>query len=1556
MELLKKNEDLFAPTDAEIGRTEILEFTIDTGDHQPIRQRPYPADDEKRQTIEEHLESMLEAGVIEKSNSPWASPVLLVPKPKELKITGKPALRFCVDYRKLNDVTTKNTYPLPNITDLIDSLEGAKIFSSLDLKSGYWQIPLRESDKEKTAFVTHKGLYQFNRVPFGLANAPSVFANLISIALNGLQSICLAYLDDIIVFSKTEEEHIANLRTVFERLQAAGLKLKPSKCEYMSTTLDFLGHIISAEGLRVDPYKVKAISGLEPPTKIRGVRAFLGMCSYYRKFIKNMATIAKPLTDLTKKDTPFEWTTECQRAFDTLKAALQNTPTLAYPKEADDHPYVLYTKGGKTTLTATLAQRDPTGKERDIHYFSSVLNPTEQNYPEHERECYAIVKALSKFNRYLADNRFMLYSPIHPFTALANAQPKQRRLMRWLNFLKSHRFDHREFQEKNEGPSTDITPNVTCMWPEDDEDYVSPLTGVGERICPLCQQPEEEEGYDENTWRQDVFDHMRTTKYETHPQLCMDCTRLWGYTLDDDVCTPLDRSTTTTTTTQRHTFTQQDDSGAVPEIRNLINVANEDWKQPDAIETKDPEEDEAYKPPDKRTIRRAQRRDPDTLATIQLLTNGSTVKDYAIEEDGLLYHYATPIKMDPEPRKQLVIPKALTKEILTIYHNPYHWGTEKNYAVLHARFYWKTMYQDCAEHVKNCTNCTHVRLQKSKAPLKNERPLPAHPFAEVMMDLIGPLPKTEFGEFQYIATFVDVFSGWPEAYPLRNKSAESVARVIANELIPRHSTIPILRSDNGREFCNELVDSLSSDLGIQRITCLPYAPQSNGMIERFNQTLIRGIKKRIAPYVDEYANWHLHIPSVLFAHRVAPHERTRQSPFSVLYGREPYLMADKLFTPKTACDGDQFQKKQLWKMHNAFNLVRTMTAQAREEQRKQYNKKLKEVKLEEGMNVWYYNPRNIQGPSKLHSHWRPMYKIIEMKPKEAVLIRHQPSGKDYTVHRNQLQPVNPANAWDMGDDRLPNQPVGVQKPFQYKRKDRPVPPPGASTDDDSQAEDDDGTLHQNPDGLVPNARDHDARDEESHYIDPRATIDVKVPRPADRDQDTQEEETHYMETRDDAANEATRGRKRKEATTKTKTKHSCAEPKDKKRKKRDDSDEDYEPTHYYRSLVMPARSTTAGLSTKTGQEPTPSTSGTRSSQTQSQDSGHPTDYTPPDDSEDRSDTEEPMDTQQTMPEDETPDTDATSPASPKTTQPPPPDVERYSPDIERYSPDETDTDDDDDTPPPPTINNEERTTPHTESRSTTTKTPDTPTDNPYYGTGARPKESPPRHPRRKQTELDGSTQEKRSETTTKPHLVDIATTDDDDTSSRPTTPRSDKTDETTETRTTRQMRKDDAHVQTDPSPTDADDEAESEDESQEGIVLGNTYNRPIIPHKLRAPPTDSLRSGPAANTRSHNLYQQTLRNGDRGLKRQRSESKERASENKVRLLVDSDDEEEYNYPFKDPFLPPPVVEGSKRNDRGKEPEIKTTTITIPQRMKRRMHNKRPGRMLEPIFENTWNPL
>jgi hypothetical protein len=347
----------------------------------PISKRPYQMPPAELAELKKQLQELLDKGFIRPSTSPWGCPALFVKKKYE-------SLRLCIDYRPLNAVTIKNKYPLPCIDVLFDQLVGAKVFSKIDLCSGYHQIKIRASDIPKMAFSTRYGLYEFWVMSFGLTNAPAYFMYLMnSVFMPELDKFIEVFIDDILVYSKNKEEHVGHLHVVLQRLREHQLYAKLSKCDFWLKEIKFLGHNISQAGIVVDPDKVQEVMNSKPPTIVRQIRSFLGLAGYYRRFIPDFSRIAKPITELLKKEAKFVWSQKCEDAFHALRQHLTTAPVLAQPDSSK--PFDVYCDASGTGLGCILMQDN-----RVIAYASRALRPHEQNYPTHDLELAAVVHAL----------------------------------------------------------------------------------------------------------------------------------------------------------------------------------------------------------------------------------------------------------------------------------------------------------------------------------------------------------------------------------------------------------------------------------------------------------------------------------------------------------------------------------------------------------------------------------------------------------------------------------------------------------------------------------------------------------------------------------------------------------------------------------------------------------------------------------------------------------------------------------------------------------------------------------------------------------------------------------------------------------------------------------------------------------------------------------------------------------------------------------------------------------------------------------------------------------
>lgn len=393
--------------------------------HQPVHSYPYRRSPKETQIINEQVQEMLKNHVIRPSASPWASPVVIIKKKD-----GSP--RFCVDYRRLNLITERDVYPLPRVDDIIDRLAGAQFFSTLDLKAGYWQLSSAEEDKKKTAFVTTEGLFEFNLLPFGLSNAPATLQRTINSILGSLRwDIALVYLDDIIVYSPSLRQHIEHLDRVLTVLDNANVKLNVTKCSLARKQLDYLGFRITPEGIKPTTTNVTKTLDFPTPTSTKAAYSFIQMAQFYRRFIKDFATIAAPLNTFKNKHASFVWSAACQTSFDQIKRELSKYPLLAFYNGKSHLKLKISTDASNVGIGGVLHQVNSDGRLQPIQYLSRALSPREQKYSVVEKECLAMVWSITKLRPYLYGKHFTLVTDHHPLCWLNKQSSKNGRLDRW---------------------------------------------------------------------------------------------------------------------------------------------------------------------------------------------------------------------------------------------------------------------------------------------------------------------------------------------------------------------------------------------------------------------------------------------------------------------------------------------------------------------------------------------------------------------------------------------------------------------------------------------------------------------------------------------------------------------------------------------------------------------------------------------------------------------------------------------------------------------------------------------------------------------------------------------------------------------------------------------------------------------------------------------------------------------------------------------------------------------------------------------------------------------
>ena len=882
--IVQRNSDIFSAKGEHNGCCSIVPMTIKTTGP-PISLPAYRTPLVKRKLVEEAVADMLAEGVIRPSSSPYASPVTLVPKKDG-------TTRFCVDYRKLNSVTVRDQYPLPQIQDIFDQIGGSTIFSTLDLKAGYWQLPMEEESIAKTAFRCHMGHYEFLRMPFGLTNAPSVFQRTMDKVLASLIGKCvMVYIDDIVIYSENMDDHLAHIQLVFDCLRKAGLRLKPTKCSFGLPSVKLLGYIVNKDGIAADPEKIQAIQNLAPPTDIKGVRSFLGMTGFYRQCMSNYAAVAEPLETLKRKHAHFQWGTPQQNAFEQLKGLLTSSSVMAAPKI--NHPYKLYTDACEYAVGAILVQEDEKGVERVIQYISHPLSTTQRKWATIEKEAFAVVYAINKLRPYLYGAKFTVFTDHKPLTSLFTKDMQNTKIQRWGVLLAEYgaQIKYRAGKNNIRADMLSRIPPQREIATFDCDQWVDPAAIPDQRIeeqLPLLQ---------------DGFDM---------------------------------------------TIIVRDQEQEFAELRKRAD--NDD-------------EENSY-----------------------ILINNAL---YSVRKP-------TPYSAD-YPR--LVLPSAHQNTVIDRAHKEVgHMATEKTLDRLREAYVWPSMRKTIRERLRLCPVCQVHQRRSDHVPM-GEMPLAQYPMQIVGADLIGPFVPSLSGN-KYVLTIIDHCTGWVEAFPLPNKSNESVWNAWATQFVPRHGVPELLITDNGQEFCAKAWVDYLKKLGVIHHRTSPVHPLSNGRVERFNRTL----KEMLAKTVNNYTpNWENKLGDCLAAYRNSVSSVTGYTPFFLLYGRRGRLPLTRLLTVKR----DNYFGNRLDDLAIALKVARQATTDSRRYNRERLARRANCDDVKVGDTVVVKAEERVT----LTSRWDPMWEVTRVRG-PVVWIRQQQTSKTKVLNREKVRIVDPDMAWE----------------------------------------------------------------------------------------------------------------------------------------------------------------------------------------------------------------------------------------------------------------------------------------------------------------------------------------------------------------------------------------------------------------------------------------------------------------------------------------------------------------------------------------------------------------
>lgn len=866
MTLCKSYTDIFTLQNDKMTTNNFYEQKIRMTDDTPVYTKNYRTPHGQKEEIDKQVNKLMKNELIEPSLSPYNSPILLVPK----KSTNKEKKwRLCIDYRRVNKKLIPDKFPLPRMDAILDGLGKAKYFSTLDLFSGFHQIPIEENSKEITAFTTEKGIFQWKVLPFGLNIAPNSFCRMMAIAFAGLKpEQCFLYVDDIIVLGKNDKHHIENLTTVFERCRKYNLKLNPEKCQFFKHEITYLGHKCTDKGILPDETKLEAVKKYPRPKDKAAVKSFTAFTNYYRKFIKNYAEIARPLNKMTRKSATYEWTPECEDAFQTLKKKLLSPTILQYPNFEEEF---IITVDASTFACGGILSQNIDNKDLPIAYISRTFEKGEKNKPIIEKELLAIHFAIMTFEPYVWGKHFTVRTDHKPLVHLYNLKNPTSKLSQIRMDLDKFNFTIVYIPGKL-NVTADALSRIT----------IDNLTKIYENNVTLLM-----------TASKPLAIHIDVIKivFEENNQILAVQTR-----------------SMTRKQTQPTEYKDKNEQKTI-EYMPVIEEFNESHLKsvPKMITNDDyimnvhNRNKILMKVDLNNYIKNGKIALEELITNIELLAGKRKIKQIKWPLKDLFFKQIpittfknacnkilktlsislirprTEIKSDTEKKDLIKI-----NNDHPIYGG--HCGQKKLLKKLQTRYQWNNMTKDVAKYTNNCEKCKLNKIQShTREPMKITE-TPQSPFDIVIVDTVGPLPKTENG-YEYAITIICDLSKYLIMVPVLDKSTNSIAKAIFENVILIYGPIKNIRTDRGTEFTAKIFKELCKILDIKHDISTAYHHETVGTIERNHRTL----NEYIRIYVTNINQWDEYIQFFTYCYNTTKHSafNNSYSPYELIFGKNP---------------------------------------------------------------------------------------------------------------------------------------------------------------------------------------------------------------------------------------------------------------------------------------------------------------------------------------------------------------------------------------------------------------------------------------------------------------------------------------------------------------------------------------------------------------------------------------------------------------------------------------------------------------------------------------------
>jgi transposase InsO family protein len=920
------------------------EFSLGTTTGAPF-QTPLRRIGKLKETVSRHIRDMLANKIIRRSNSPWSSGICLVPK---RMADGTMDYRFCVSYVHLNSMTPKDGYVNPPCEDGLEALGGNQYFSTLDMKSAYWTLPVRNDGSiEKTAFITHEGLFEFIRMPFGLKNAGAAYCRYINNLFHEERwRYLLTFVDDCLVYSKTLKEHIVHLRNVWGKISRAGVTVSAAKCSIAADKVDYLGYRVTRYGLSPNPDKTSAITDMAWPNTKKRMRSFLGIANTFRKFIKGHSSIAKPLNDLLKSSakiprTRKEATGEQRTAFDTLKEKVTTAPVLAHPNF--NHPFTIETDGSVKGLGAVLTQTIG-GKTKPVMYCSRSLKGAEARYTPYERECLALVWATDVLRPYLLGAAFKVITDNYAVSVVFGSKKNQQRLVPWKMKLQQYDFEIVQRPRRNL-VVPDALANIATHSQGHYNEQDVPALGVDEHSIPCRHDPTGPMAHTEKVV-------TGTAIFEAPALTATEVPQKSGLTLKEIA------------------EEQREDERCAEMMKILASTEAGGMRKREALR-------KAY------------------------FLHEGVLKRQPIRHQRQKTVKGRTHRWEVRYNSRIVIPRSLRQYFLRQYHGTGlagHSGKHRTTGLISEHWYWKGMTRDVAAFIKGCPQC---RTKKDKKPThqgEHGYSLATEPFDTLAMDIITDLPDDD--GHRHILTAIDTFTRFAFAIPIKDRSAETVATALAKHIFQRHGGFGTLRTDNEKAFVGKMMETLTKRWNISHLTTVPYHSETNGHVERLH----RYINAQLTILAKDRRRWTEHTQPTIFAYNIGVHRSTGFSPYFLMHGRRPKLPIEFIINTQneqTRNPHQHYANKLQQIMTEAYREARVTQEKAARRTEKQKGKKRKQAVFRANDMVMYFESEKRadakQLPRKLTKNASGPHRVLRQIDAHRYIIHHTIRMKEVIV-------------------------------------------------------------------------------------------------------------------------------------------------------------------------------------------------------------------------------------------------------------------------------------------------------------------------------------------------------------------------------------------------------------------------------------------------------------------------------------------------------------------------------------------------------------------------------